>query len=509
MLGTEAWIARAPFSPSGRKNAFPVHRKTLCLTHSSRFGILRTLRILIGRQKERKVKRMSTTSQKTIPLSLDPKTIRPYLRTLIRRQDHLHSRETPRHTHTVIHEIWQLVAFACQQLQDDEHQQQALMTLQAVTDVYTTQWMSLNDIHGEASDFFEELASVWTEALLRVDLTTKERTRWSKRFTTWQARLADTSLGTVFDAPQAALREGWDHLSLQCILQGISQESAWEGEIPAYAPLLTHARLTVLAQRKQFQEYLSLAKAEGQTKAYVTMLVQQGQIAEAISYGRQHLATAEDAFAVAQALCTHGEQASGLQIATHGLTLEGNHVPLATWLRDQSCLMGKQIQALEAGTIAFRSEPTLEQYLRMAHSAGTQWPEQRAKLLDSARHAPWTADPQEVLRIFLHEHLFDDAIAVLKTNTRYTLVALVVDAALEEQVVLEWVTQACRQQAEHIINGAKASYYQAAATWLTKARAAYHLRGQDEAWHIYLHDLLNRHRYKSKLLPLLMALEGK
>ena len=89
------------------------------------------------------------------------------------------------------------------------------------------------------------------------------------------------------------------------------------------------------------------------------------------------------------------------------------------------------------------------------------------------------------------------------------MVALVVDAAVEEQIVLEWVIQACRQQAEYIMNGAKASHYQAAATWLTKARTAYHLLGQDEAWRVYLHDLLDRHRSKSKLLPLLMALEGR
>src|SRR6266487_1879681 len=106
----------------------------------------------------------------------------------------------------------------------------------------------------------------------------------------------------------------------------------------------------------------------------------------------------------------------------------------------------------------------------------------------------------------VHEHLFDDAIAVLKTTHRYTLVAQVVDAALEEQTALGWVIQACRQQAEHIMNGAKATYYQAAALWLTKARTAYHIVGRDETWHAYLNDLLERHQYKSKLLPLLTAL---
>ena len=52
--------------------------------------------------------------------------------------------------------------------------------------------------------------------------------------------------------------------------------------------------------------------------------------------------------------------------------------------------------------------------------------------------------------IFLHKHLFDNAIAVLKTATRYTLLAQVVDAALEEQTALDWVIQAL--PAEHIMN---------------------------------------------------------
>ncbi len=236
------------------------------------------------------------------------------------------------------------------------------------------------------------------------------------------------------------------------------------------------------------------------------MLVRQGQITEALSSGYQHLATAEDAFALAQELFAHGERSNSLQVAEHGLTLEGDRVPLATWLRDQSWSIGEQMVALKAGEVAFHGEPTLDQYLHIARLAGPSWPEQRTRLFDYARHAPWTADPQGLLRIFLHEHLFDDAIAVLKTTHRYTLVAQVVDAALEEQTALGWVIQACRQQAEHIMNGAKATYYQAAALWLTKARTAYHIVGRDETWHAYLNDLLERHQYKSKLLPLWTAL---
>lgn len=441
-----------------------------------------------------------------MPTPLDPKKLRHTLRTLIRDQDHLHPREAPRHTRTVIDDIGQLVTWACTLLQEGERAQ-TLLILRTITDVLTTQWMYLNDIHGEVNNFFHEFAYVWTEVLLRVDLTARERKQWATQFAIWQARFTGLSIEAAFDAPQAAIREGWEYAPLQRVLQGTSPEQrALEGETPAYAAVLTRARLAVLEARGQVQEYLRLARAEGQICAYVTMLVRQGQITEALAYGYHHLTTAEDTLAVAQALVARGEHAASLQLATHGLTLEGPHVPLALWLRDHAWSQGEQNLALEAITVAFREEPTLTAYLHAGGIAGAQWPAYRNTLLDLARQAPWTADAQAVIRLFLHEHLFEDAIAVLKKDMRHTFVAQIVDAALEEQTALEWVIEACRQQAEHIMNGAKASYYQAAVTWLTKARMAYHLLGREEAWHSYHHALLERHRQKSKLVPLLLAL---
>ena len=154
----------------------------------------------------------SNKTQYTL-IPLDPKIIRHDLRTLMRRQDHMPQRDTPRQTHMVINEIWQFVTLAVMHVQGGESLQ-ALMLLQVITDVYTDQWMHLNDIHSEASSFFQDLARVWTETLLRVDLSVKERNRWTKQFATWQGRLSGLSIRTAFDAPQAALREGWDDAQL-------------------------------------------------------------------------------------------------------------------------------------------------------------------------------------------------------------------------------------------------------------------------------------------------------
>jgi hypothetical protein len=193
------------------------------------------------------------TSDTSTPIPIDPKEIRQHIRLLIRRLSSFHDRDTPRQTHVIINEIWRLVEYALLQLQRDEHAQ-ALLTLKAVTDTCTAQGMYLNDFHSDVSTFFQDLASIWTVILLMVDLTIRERTRWAKQVTTWQTRLTGWSNSAFFDAPQAAIREGWDDVALQHILQGTSlQARAEEGEIPSYTLVLTQARLTVLEQREQFQ----------------------------------------------------------------------------------------------------------------------------------------------------------------------------------------------------------------------------------------------------------------
>ncbi len=114
------------------------------------------------------------------------------------------------------------------------------------------------------------------------------------------------------------------------MLQGtITEQGAWEGEAPYHADELTKARLHILERRGRLQEYLYLAEAEGHTREYVTMLVRLGYVEEAISYGQHYLATTDEALTLAKALYEHGEDEQSLQIAEHGLSLEGRKVALA------------------------------------------------------------------------------------------------------------------------------------------------------------------------------------
>jgi len=52
----------------------------------------------------------------------------------------------------------------------------------------------------------------------------------------------------------------------------------------------------------------------------------------------------------------------------------------------------------------------------------------------------------------------------------------------------------------------KAQSYHAAAKWLTNVRAAYQVMEREVEWNSYLAGLLQQHRRKSKLVPMLEAL---
>src|SRR5438128_2309481 len=276
-----------------------------------------------------------TPSPKAAPkpyIEADPKAVRRQVRSIIHSLDRMRSSEAYWHVGAVVSDAQRLVDQAWEFIKADDGSN-ALTLLEAITEEYLSEWENLDDSDGEASGFFDDLGAAWTEAILSVDLTREERELWADRFAGWQDELDDYGVDEVFDAPQAAALDSWDYPPLQRVLQGnITEEGAWEGDAPYFADELTEARLHILERRGRFQEYLYLAEAEGQTEAYVTMLVRRDRIQEAVGYGHAYLATPDEVLTLAKALYEHGEREQGLQIAEHGLTLEGGKATLAKWL---------------------------------------------------------------------------------------------------------------------------------------------------------------------------------
>jgi uncharacterized Zn finger protein len=381
----------------------------------------------------------------------------------------------------------------------------ALAILEAITEAYVADWVELDDSDGEASTFFEDLGAVWTEAVLTADLTTRERQTWAQKLAAWQNEVDDYGVGEAFEAAMAAAEQGWDYPPLLRVLQGeITDKGAWEDEAPSYADELAIARLNVLERQGRSQEYLYLAEAEGQTERYVTMLVHLGRVQEAVDYGLQYLGTTEEALALAKALREREALRAALQIAEHGLTLEGAKVSLATWMADLALGMGETERALEAALIAFRGAPEFAAYQRVQELAGERWSALRMELLARLRQDCSYAQPG-IVEIFLHEGLVEDAMHAVEKGASYSLLERVVDAAIPSHA--DWAVQICRQQAEPIMQQGQSQHYHHAARWLEKARAAYRTAGHEMEWQAYLAELLTRYRRKYSLIPRLEALQ--
>lgn len=380
----------------------------------------------------------------------------------------------------------------------------ALVVLEAITDEYVKNWYYLDDSDGYAGEFFGELGPVWTEAILSADLSAVEGKAWANKLTKWQADVEDYGIDEAFGAAQMAALQGWNHPSLQRVLQGeVSNEGEWEDETTWYADDLVITRLNVLKRQKRYQEYLYLAKAERQTAHYVTMLVQLDRIPEAVEYGRKHLNVSRDALALAEALRDQGEMEAALEIAERGLAMLGPRYALAIWLRELAGGLGKSDLALQAAVVAFKEIPALDAYLRAGELAGERGPEIQEDLL--ARLAQEKLNTSTKVDIYLHEGMLLEAMQVVDTeHPYYDTLERVVDRAIENYP--DWVISHCKRQAEKIMDAGTSKYYHHAVKWLEKAGAAYRGSDREIDWKEYLAAQIQKHTKKYKLRPMLEAL---
>jgi uncharacterized Zn finger protein len=70
----------------------------------------------------------------------------------------------------------------------------------------------------------------------------------------------------------------------------------------------------------------------------------------------------------------------------------------------------------------------------------------------------------------------------------------------------DWAFGACCKQAEEIINAKRSKDYDAAVSWLARARDVLVAAGKQTKWDAYLEGLITEHARKYKLMPLLRRL---
>ncbi len=345
------------------------------------------------------------------------------------------------------------------------------------------------------------LAALWTEAILTVDLDQEERTHWIDTLDD----LADMVFGgESLEMALTAARHGWDYPPLVAAMQGnITEKGAWEGEAPWFANELAAVRLHVLERRGQFREYLNLAQAEGQFMLYLHMLVKQGQSGLAVAEAEEHVQSPAEVQALAQTLLDHGEPAKALRLAQHGLALPAkpSTARLAAWLRDTARTQDEPELALDAAQRALAAETTLANYVAVQEVAGAHWDSMRAAVLKIVAAAD---EVEGRVDIYLHEGMYAEAIATVDAAQWFYDIDPVIEAVKVDYP--DWAFGQCRRHAEEIMDAGRAKDYDVAAEWLRRGREILLVAGKRTEWSAYLNGVMDVHQRKYKLMPMLRAL---
>lgn len=378
----------------------------------------------------------------------------------------------------------------------------ALDVLEAITEVLATnRWTGL--LPHDVTELYETIGTLgetFTEAILAADLTESERENWAHRLTEWDEQLRHfTGRPTLTIAADAA-QQGWSDERLQQALAGTLGEGDFDVDEPRYINGLTTSRLAVLKQQGRTDEYLNLARAAGKTQQYTAMLVQDGQIKEAINCAIEKLSTPQSLLEVAQTLRENGHPAAALQVAEHGLSVDGHHRDtLAEWLRDRAASMDQDELALKAAITAFEDSPSVSAYQAVEELADDDWESIRTDLINALREQNPTSS--HAVEVFLREDLFDEAIDVADRSGRARVVEPVVDAVVEERP--EWAIRTCKSHAEPIIENGKYDSYETAVRWLRRAGKAARAADDLDEWRDYVETIRDEHYQKYKLRPML------
>jgi hypothetical protein len=271
-------------------------------------------------------------------------------------------------------------------------------------------------------------------------------------------------------------------------------------------------RLRVYEQRGDIGAYLQLAWEIEQYHRYAIMQALQGEVELAVETARQQFRKLYEWDSFVRALDTLGHTETAITLAydalreSHKRRRSDPYDPeadlrasLGEWLAARAAERGEDAIALEAMQISVEDEPTLEKYKRLEQLAGAQWAKLRPQVLRRIREH---RDAEEVAAIYIYEGKHADALQILCDRHALT-------PALARQVAdhaPEATRAACLEEANEIILNARSRDYPLAADWLEVVKRSYYAEGKPHEWEAFIQTLMEQHKHKTALIPLLRKL---
>jgi len=152
--------------------------------------------------------------------------------------------------------------------------------------------------------------------------------------------------------------------------------------------------------------------------------------------------------------------------------------------------------------ISVEDEPTLEKYKRLEQLAGARWAKLRPQVLRRIREH---RDAEEVAAIYIYEGKHADALQIRCDRHALT-------PALARQFAdhaPEATRSVCLEEANEIILNACSRDYPLAADWLEVVKQSYQAEGKPHEWEAFIQTLMEQHKRKTALIPLLRKLAGE
>jgi len=274
-------------------------------------------------------------------------------------------------------------------------------------------------------------------------------------------------------------------------------------------------RLRVYEQRGAIEAYLQLAWESEQYHRYAIMQALQGNFEAALETARQQFIYLREWDSFVRALDALGHTETAIPLAYDALRKSQERgrslrydpevdwrASLGEWLETRAAERGEDAIALEAMQISVEDAPTLEKYKRLEQLAGAQWAKLRPKVL---RRIGEHGEVEEVAAIYIHEGKHADALQILCECHALT-------PALARQVADHApaaTRAACLEEANEIILNTRSKDYPLAADWLEVVKQSYYAEGKPHEWETFIQTLMEQHKRKTALMPLLRKLAEK
>ncbi len=420
-------------------------------------------------------------------VSLRPEDYEQKARAIIHSLDHMRRSEAYWHVAEVIDDLEALASRAKDFIAAGDVEN-ALSVLIGVTNAYVDEGFLLDDSDGYVGEFAYALGEIWTSVLLVADLDEDTRAELKEALSSWNEVLMDYGLEVPF-------AEAMDVLGLR----------SPEDVVQTGDPLLIRAYLDWLERSGKDEDYLRFAREADENGAYAAKLIELGRVEEALAFVRHAPMHPDEWARVIQTLHGAGYVEESLDLAEQVLQsskMEGGDFPAHWWgwLMERAEIAGRRDLAKRAAVRAFRHSPSLTLYRRVRDLAGEEWPRLREELLAFLRQHPIAG-----VDVFLEEHLWDDALRVAEQGwIPYDTLRRVVDTVLPHRP--EAAARIARDQAEVIMEQKRSQAYHHAVDWLRRVKEAYTIMGREAEWRSYLEGLIERHKKKYKLRPMLEEL---